>query len=328
MDTLLSQLKGQGSPFTSPSTEKLLDTIHILSQAALLVAQQLQERLPVKAQPKPIEVQRPHLPTPPLTPRSSPPTAKKTPPPTPKAPVLSWVPRSPEHYSLPTPNISTTPTPTSSASTPSSSKQKQGHTKAQRKPKRKRTKTSNPAPQPITQPPPTHSAESAPVPSTALPFPPSPTTLAIPIDQPQSAAVSATATTPTPGPTQTPIPHQKRIIQYPPPHDYDVCPDPRKCKRHFREWKRAYQRELNQPYPDEVIPGRDPLHPAYPALPSKPQPESFEDPDRDPYQLPITGSGVRMDDGKWYPIRSSSPPGKPADPFLDALFRESRSPPA
>ena len=75
MDSLLSQLKGQGSPFASPSptsnnVEKLLDTIHLLSQATLLVAQQLQEpTLPAKA--KPIEVQRPHLPTPRPTPKPS-----------------------------------------------------------------------------------------------------------------------------------------------------------------------------------------------------------------------------------------------------------------
>ena len=59
----------------------------------------------------------------------------------------------------------------------------------------------------------------------------------------------------------------------------------------------------------------DPLHLEYPAWPSKPKPMSFEDPNRDPYQEPLTGSGVRLDDGKWYPLSNRlSPPGTPADP--------------
>jgi hypothetical protein len=354
MDSLLSQLKGQGSPFASPSptsnnVEKLLDTIHLLSQATLLVAQQLQEpTLPAKA--KPIEVQRPHLPTPRPTPKPSPPpTVKKATPLTPPTPVLSWVPRSPEYYSLPSPNTFTLASPASSVSslatkpttpftnpTPSSIKQ-QGHTKSQRKPKRKRTHLSNPAPQPTPQPPSTQPAESAPMPSTAPPpiltplapapsvpidrtanpLPNPPPTIPVPLPSiSQIETKAADGPTPLPNPDPTPIPKPNRPDLS--PHEYVDCPAPRRCSRtgHKRQFKAALHRSLNQPHPNSIVPGLDPLHPEYPNWPSKPRPQSFEDPDRDPFQLPITGSGIRMDDGKWYPVhRSPSPPGKPADPL-------------
>ena len=152
MDALLSQLKGQGSPFSSSlpkpnSVEKLLDTIHLLSQATVLVAHQLQEQnTPVKAKP-PRET---HLPTPPLTPKSSPvSSAKKTPLPKASASVLSWVPRAPEYYRLPSPNP-TTSTPTS-VPIPAKPILRTPHTKKDRKPKSKRTKPStqpNPSPTP------------------------------------------------------------------------------------------------------------------------------------------------------------------------------------
>ena len=139
MDALLSQLKGQGSPFSSPlskpnSVEKLLDIIHLLSQATVLVTHQLQERnTPVNAKPH----RETHLPTPPLTPKSSSvsPT-KKTPPPKSSAPVLSWVPRTPEYYRLPSPNQAT-PTPTSVLA-PAKPIPHTPHTKKDRKPKCKR----------------------------------------------------------------------------------------------------------------------------------------------------------------------------------------------
>ena len=145
MDTLLSQLKGQGSPFTSPqptsNTDKLLDTIHLLSQATLLVAQQLQER----KQPTTT-----YLPTPLPTPKSSTlSSVNKTPPLTPSlAPTLSWVPRAPEHYSLTQPNPITAthtsvPIPTTKPTPPTP------HTKRDRKPKSKWTK---PSTQPIPSP--------------------------------------------------------------------------------------------------------------------------------------------------------------------------------
>ena len=163
MDALLSQLKGQGSP--SPSlqpipntvkTDKLLDTIHLLSQATLLVAQQLQER----KQPAPT-----YLPTPLPTPKSSPvSSAKKTPSPKPKpspapsvtktpspkpspAPMLSWVLRAPEYYRLPPPNPITSTH--SSVPTPTKPVLRTPHTKKDRKPKSKRTP---PSTQPIPSP--------------------------------------------------------------------------------------------------------------------------------------------------------------------------------
>ena len=112
MDTLLSQLKGQGSPFSSllptSNVDKLLDTIHLLSQATVLVAQQLQERnSPVKAKLT-TEARPPtSLPTPQPSP---PPTAKKAPLPTSKAPTLAWVSREPLYYSLFPKSIATTKT--------------------------------------------------------------------------------------------------------------------------------------------------------------------------------------------------------------------------
>ena len=155
MDTLLSQLKGQGSPFSSlppkhNNVEKLLDTIHLLSQATVLVAHQLQEQnTPVKAKP----YRETQLPTPPLTTKSSPaPSAKKTPPTKLSTPVLSWVPRAPEYYRLPPLNPTSTSTsavvpakPTSL--TPAKPTPHTPHTKKDRKPKSKRTPT-QPTPTP------------------------------------------------------------------------------------------------------------------------------------------------------------------------------------
>ena len=125
MDTLLSQLKGQGSPFASHSqahVEKLLDTIHLLSQATVIVAQRLQRptppvnstkpttkhttplssptKKPKKTVPQPTAP--PTKPSPP-TPPSPPPSLKKKDKPTtthPKLP-LQWVPRSPLYYNSP-----------------------------------------------------------------------------------------------------------------------------------------------------------------------------------------------------------------------------------
>ena len=143
MDTLLSQLKGQGSPFASHSqahVEKLLDTIHLLSQATVIVAQQLQRPTPPSTTPtKPLSLpMKPKKTTPqskkttsqstasppkpsPPTPPSSPPSLekkKKTTTTHPQLP-LQWVPRSPDYYSTPTtttPTRYTSPTITSNAS--------------------------------------------------------------------------------------------------------------------------------------------------------------------------------------------------------------------
>ena len=160
MDTLLSQLKGQGSPFSSPlpisnNVEKLLDTIHLLSQATVLVAHQLQEHnSPVKAKPS-RETAHAYLPTPLPTPKSSPaPSVKKTPPPKPaSSSVLSWVPRAPEYYRLspPNPNLATH----TNVATPAKPTIRTPHTKKDRKPKSKRTNPStqsNPSPNPSTTP--------------------------------------------------------------------------------------------------------------------------------------------------------------------------------
>ena len=181
MDALLSQLKGQGSPSTSPSkplsnTDKLIDSIHLLSQ--LLVAQQLQERQQIT------------LPTPPPTPQSSRlSSAKKTPPPKlASTPMLSWVPRAPEYYRPPSPNSSTTHTsvPTPTKSTP--------HTNKVRKPKSKRTK-------PQTQPTP------SPNPTPTTPRPAQPDQQEPPITAPPSRPaqpdqrVNQTHPLPTPTPT-------------------------------------------------------------------------------------------------------------------------------
>ena len=162
MDALLSQLKGQGSPFSSPppkpnSVEKLLDTIHLLSQATVLVAHQLQEQnTPVKAKPR----RETHLPTPPLTPKSSPvPPAKKTPPPKTSAPVLSWVPRAPEYYRLPSPNPTTSTS--TSVLTPAKPTSLTPHTKKDRKPKSKRI---TPSTQPTPSPTPTTTTPATPRP--------------------------------------------------------------------------------------------------------------------------------------------------------------------
>ena len=188
MDALLSQLKGQGSPFSSPppnpnSVEKLLDTIHLLSQATVLVAHQLQERhTPVKAKPH----RETRLPTPPLTPKPSPvSTAKKTPSPKLPAPVLSWVPRAPEYYRLPSPN--TTTSTHTSVTTPAKPIPRTPHTKKDRKPKSKRTKPStqpqpNPSPKPLTTPTtprPASPDQRGPV----APPTPSPTSGSVPTDQ-------------------------------------------------------------------------------------------------------------------------------------------------
>ena len=152
MDTLLSQLKGQGSPSpslqpnsnTDKNTVKLLDTIHLLSQATLLVAQQLQKR----KQPAPAHLPTP-LPTPNTSPKlspkpkSSPASSAKTPPPKlSSAPILSWVSRAPEYYRLPPPNPTTTTHPSVAIPT-----KRTPHTKKDRKPKSKRTST-QPTPTP------------------------------------------------------------------------------------------------------------------------------------------------------------------------------------
>ena len=193
MDTLLSQLKGQGSPFPSPSpisnADKLLDTIHLLSQATLLVAQQLQERKqPVKAKPtdKPTGEKRlsTSLPTPKPSP---PPTVKKASPRTPTALSLSWVPRAPEHYSPPsktppfTAPITGTPTTGAPVTAPPPPEKLPTPTpittptprpiKQLRKPN-KRSTPPNPTPQTLTQPTPTPAPTNMPTPPpTTLPTP-------------------------------------------------------------------------------------------------------------------------------------------------------------
>ena len=224
MDTLLSQLKGQGSPFSSPLpisiAEKLLDTIHLLSQSTLLVAQQLQgERtntLPtLKSQPI-------SLPTPKSspfpTPKTSPPPASKSsPPPAPKktskpkpthtTPILSWVPRSPEHY---TDNSSSE----SIRSTIAMPTTNTPHTKKDRKPKSKRTK-------PSTQPNP------SPTPTTTTPMPtprPAPT----PIEKPAPTQPKP----PTPMPTPRPAPMQTQGSAQPEPQGPLTSPNPLPTSTH------------------------------------------------------------------------------------------------
>ena len=129
MDTLLSQLKGQGSPFASHSqahVEKLLDTIHLLSQATVIVAQQLQRPTspsptPTKPlpSPTPTKLKQPTSQPKTTTPQSTAPLPKPTPPtPPPSLPShkkekkttttthpqlpLQWVPRAPDYYNAPT----------------------------------------------------------------------------------------------------------------------------------------------------------------------------------------------------------------------------------
>ena len=289
MDALLSQLKGQGSPFSSPqpkpiaNTDKLLDTIHLLSQATLLVAQQLQER-PTQ------------LPTPPLTPKSSPVLpAKKTPPPKrTSAPMLSWVPRAPEYYRLPPPNPNTATQ--TSVPIPAKPTLRTPHTKKDRKPKSKRTKPStqpNPSPTPpAPNPSPTPSATTLATPSRPVQTDQrEPTTQPHPLPTPTSSSpaqpeqrqpgqatldlrkrrqakkeakrkLAALSPTPTPEPTPkppspiyedvtAPIAPANAIVNF--PHPYDDCPRLPECPAHkveFAVYSQAYaDRSRDAPRP-------------------------------------------------------------------------------
>ena len=335
MDALLSQLKGQGSPFSSPfskpnNVDKLLDTIHLLSQATVLVAHQLQEQnTPVKAKPH----REAHLPTPPLTPKSSPaPSAKKTPPPKPSATMLSWVPRAPEYYRLPPPIPLTThssvPIPTKRTS----------HTKKDRKPKSKRTNPSTqptPSPNPLTTPAtlrptqPDLKEPVAPANPTPTPLPtprpvqtdqrdpptPSPSTLSSHTETREETKARLKARSKAKhlarallrSPTPTPLPNHHDDVAPVPfmapandvvnfPHPYDDCPRLPECPAHQARFAVSCQA-----YADRTRGA--PLPPLYP------QPRDEE-----------SGFELRCErDTTWWPevppSDSPSPPGTPADPF-------------
>ena len=295
MDTLLSQLKGQGSPFTSPpptsSADKLVDTIHLLAQATLLVAQQLQDR----KQPDISKLTTEALPpTPPLTPRPTPKPSSKAPSPkrmTP-APTLPWVPRAPEHYTPPLskpPALTSTPTPKPTESPPpkpqvpstnpttnttpitTPTPNTTGHTGKQRKPKTKRDTTLTPTPQPSTQPSPTPCTQTQPT-------------------------TQSTSPTPSPNPLPTPSPTQaEKPATIPSTH------------LHFDKLETAGLDVFSiQQITDRWQGICDKAWAAYHKNRALSQP------------IPPTGSGVLTDDGKWHPVSRSSfdstPPGKPADP--------------
>ena len=379
MDTLLSQLKGQGSPFSSPlptsNVDKLLNTIHLLSQATVFVAQQLQEqKSPVKAKLT-TEARPPtSLPTPKPSP---PPTAKKVPLPTSMAPILSWVPREPSYYSPPSkPIVKKTLTESVSSSIPTTTPTNP-LTKKHRKPKSKQNEP-NPTSQPVPTTPlplpntPKTPPTPLPTPSTALiekpaellPTPsPTPSVASLSLEErcaltkvrrkkriAARANANPTPTTPMPStpkplPTTLPTPSTTQIEKpaatelidsYIPAHStIPPLPD-QMAETHLnvssiqqitdrwqaicdKAWAAYHKDRLSTTSPYTP----DPLHPEYPVRPSQPRPQSFMDPNRDPYQLPLTGSGVRVD-GKWYPVPSSSspsPPGTPVDPYIrDAIL--------
>ena len=329
MDTLLLQLKGQGSPFSSPTpisnnVDKLLDTIHVLSKATLLVAQQLQER----KQPDTIHLPTPR-PTPKPTPKSSPrPSAKKTPPPTSiPAPVLSWVPRAPEDYSLPPPNPITTP-PTSAPQTAKPTPLTP-HTKKDRKPKSKRTTPStqpNPSPTPIATAPATPPRPAQPDqretpaqplaqthPLSMIPSRPAQTDQREPPTQhhppiraetlrarrlarkEQRKLATSASSNPTPTPIHedvtAPVAPANPIVNF--PHSYDNCPRLPDCPAHKVEFA-IYSQEYAARERDT------------------PRPTSF------PQPYAESGFQLRAErDTAWWPVppsNSSSPPGTPVDP--------------
>ena len=318
MDSLFSQLKGQGSPFSSPSptsnVDKLLDTIHLLSQATLLVAQQLQEReQPVK--PKPTAEARPpaSLPTPKPSP---PPTAKKAPLPTPKAPALAWVPQSPEHYSRPTnphpPLPTTTPTPSPTnppppTTTPTPSPAKlQGYCKKLRQPKAKRIQAPSPTPQPPAHPTPTPQPSAHPMPTSKPLSPPTTSTpLPAPLPTPLTTQVAKPAI-----PTTLPLGGPWKL---PPLSDEVLNNILETTRRKFLPKPTSFTTSFT---PETT------LHQKGPAQPPNPTPT----PTPNTTSMPPTGSGVLMDDGTWYPVPTKSPsppppPGKPVDPVDLSSFK-------
>ena len=347
MDALLSQLKGQGSPFSSPppnpnSVEKLLDTIHLLSQATVLVAHQLQERhTPVKAKPH----RETRLPTPPLTPKPSPvSTAKKTPSPKLPAPVLSWVPRAPEYYRLPSPNT-TTSTPTSVPS-PTKPTLRTPHTKKDRKPKSKRTKPStqpNPSPNPPTTP------------TTPRPAPPDQREPLVPLTPSPTPGSVQTDRCEPPNPLPKPMPSTPSIVT----DDRDAYRDTiyakHKAKRQQRKTAAATASSTPTPTPTPPPTSKDDVPPVAPANTVVNFPHIYEDCPRLPecpahqlefavynqayaartcgailpsYPQPFAESGFELRaerDTAWWPVPpsdSSSPPGSPADPeeaFLKSI---------
>ena len=352
MDTLLSQLKGQGSPFPSPSpisnVEKLLDTIHLLSQATVLVAHQLQEqKSPVPAKPpqdaRPLVRHPTSLPTPKPSP---PPTGKKAPPPKPSpAPMLPWVLRHPEYYHLPPPNPTTTirssvathssvPTPKPITPTP--------HTKKDRKPKSKRT---NPSTQPNPVPnPPTSPATPRPAPpdqrGPLAPPTPSPTSGSVQTDrgEPPNPLPTPTPSTPPSQPNADAATVAARLkakrkakvkaaialaASSKPPTPTPIQPPP-------------FHQDVDDPAP--IAPSNDVINFPHtyedcPRLPECPAhrlefavyQQSYADKVRGallppPFPQPYTGSGFELRaerDTAWWPVppsTGSSPPGTPVDP--------------
>ena len=350
MDTLLSQLKGQGSPFSSPTptsnnVDKLLDTIHVLSKATLLVAQQLQER----KQPDTIHIPTPR-PTPKPTPKSSPrPSAKKTPSPTPtSAPVLSWVPRAPEYYSLPQPNPITTP-PTSAPLT-AKPIPPTPHTKKDRKPKSKRTKPST-QPTPATPPSQARPDQQETPAQTPTQTHPLSTIPSRPAQTDQREPPAQTHPPPTPRPAQT-----DQLVQSPPTPTPTTPPRSAKAEALIaRRLAKKAQRKLAAsassnptPMPTPTPIYEDVTAPVAPAntivnfphsynncprLPECPAhrvefavysqayaASSRDAPRPPPYPQPYaeSGFGLRAErDTAWWPVPPSdgpSPPGSPVDP--------------
>ena len=351
MDTLLSQLKGQGSPFSSPplisnNVEKLLDTIHLLSQATVLVAHQLQEQKP------PVTAK---LPTPPLTPKPSPvsPT-KKIPKPKPSpTPVLPWVLRAPEYYRPPPPNP--TSTTLNSVTTPTKPTLGTPHTKKDRKPKSKRT---NPSTQPNPPPnPPSIPATPKPAPpalqgtlaQTPLPTPlPNP-----PIVTPRPAQTDRRDPPNQSHPLPTPSPSSSSVQtdQREPPNPTTAQTDAKKAKRKLALTARYAARASPTPTPKPNTPPasyEDTSSSVAPANPVVNFPHSYDDCPRLPEcpahmarfevylaayhertrnaTLPPSfpqpkpdesGFELRCErDTSWWPVppsNSSSPPGSPAD---------------
>ena len=273
MDTLLSQLKGQGSPFASHSqahVEKLLDTIHLLAQSTAIVAQQLQQTTPPSTNPtkstptKPISPptpkkpkkttiqstappSKPSLPTPPLSPPSFKKKKKKTAA-HPKLP-LQWVPRSPDYYSTPT--STSTSTPTHDNSPPANT------TPTLTPPNAPTTPTPPPLPTtlepasapdpPTPTPKPTPMPTPAPDPLTLTPEPTPPNPIETSIDQ--SGPLNPT---PTPSPDPSPAPTSQLFDAFlelskkmEASHAPYQCTDPPNCPTHKDQYKR-HQRQLRQ----------------------------------------------------------------------------------
>ena len=355
MDTLLSQLKGQGSPFLSPlpisNVDKLLDTIHLLSQATVLVAHQLQEqKSPVTAKPpkdvRPLVRPPTSFPTPKPSP---PPTGKKAPPPNPSpAPMLPWVLRNPEYYRLTPPNSTTTtlssvathssvPIPKPTLRTP--------HTKKDRKPKSKRINPStqpNPSPNPPTPTTPRPALPDQPGPFAPLtpsptsrsaqsdqckppnpppnPLPtPSPTSGSAQSDQraekkaAKAARAAAIKAKNTAAPTPTPTPPTK-TPPTPPPSKFEDAVAPIAPANNVVNYPHTYDGCPRLP--------ECPAHKVEFAVYS----QAYADRTRDtPHPRPIfpyshAGPGFELRcerDTAWWPVPpsdTSSPPGTPADP--------------